>query len=276
MKKRLILLAALLLFVPAVCLTNAARAQEIRVTFFALDKADAILITAPDGERVLIDTGTNKDGKRLAERFGDEGIDALELMIVTHYDKDHVGGADKVLGALDVSRVIMPQYEKQSAQYEDFLKALKKSKGTQVESLPAKAETAITLACGATLLITAAHETDYGADEENDFSLCVRLAYGDTSFLFPGDAESARQLEILSEGDAACDVLKVPHHGKLHDASYVFLRAASPSIAYVPDGENEPASPVLLAMLGELGAEVYRTRDGELTVVSDGERVWTD
>ena len=59
-----------------------------------------------------------------------------------------------------------------------------------------------------------ANEDDYGEDEENDFSLVVRLTHGDVRFLFAGDAENARLAELLDEGDLASDVLKVPHHGR--------------------------------------------------------------
>ena len=272
----MILLAAMLLCICAACALRmpGAWAQELRVEFFAFDKADAILITTPDGQRVLIDAGMNKDGKQLVKRFAQEEIDSLDALIVTHFDKDHVGGADKVLESVRVARVIMPQYEKESGQYGDFVKALKMSAGTQADEMPARTQLSLPLAGGVTLTVTAAHETYYGKDEENDFSLCVRLCYGDTRFLFPGDAEDARQLELMEEGDVACDVLKAPHHGKMHDASYAFLQAASPAIAFVPDGEEEPASPELIALLYKLGTRVYRTADGDLTVLSDGKKVW--
>ena len=89
----------------------AARAQDVTVTFYDMGKADAALITAEDGSRILIDAGTNKGGKKLAERFAEEGIERLDAMIITHFDKDHVGGADKILESVSVARVILPQYE---------------------------------------------------------------------------------------------------------------------------------------------------------------------
>ena len=71
MKKIVLMLIAailVLLFLPY------AAAQELRVDFFDMGKADSMLITAPDGKRILIDTGTNKGGKALVERFEKEGI----------------------------------------------------------------------------------------------------------------------------------------------------------------------------------------------------------
>lgn len=251
----------------------AARAQDVTVTFYDMGKADAALITAEDGSRILIDAGTNKGGKKLAERFAEEGIERLDAMIITHFDKDHVGGADKILESVSVARVILPQYEKESKQYAQFMEALEQSAQTEREILPAGGEWSE--AFGQTQLrVTAAERTDYGADEENDFSLATYLTYGETKFLFPGDAEDARQTELLRAGDIDCDVLKVPYHGRLVDASAAFLAACSPKIAFIPDSDEEAASPMVVAILKELRTDVHSGRDGDLVVVSDGKDVF--
>lgn len=251
----------------------AARAQDVTVTFYDMGKADAALITAEDGSRILIDAGTNKGGKKLAERFTEEGIERLDAMIITHFDKDHVGGADKILESVSVARVILPQYEKESKQYAQFMEALEQSAQTEREILPAGGEWSE--AFGQTQLrVTAAERTDYGADEENDFSLATYLTYGETKFLFPGDAEDARQTELLRAGDIDCDVLKVPYHGRLVDASAAFLAACSPKIAFIPDSDEEAASPMVVAILKELRTDVHSGRDGDLVVVSDGKDVF--
>ena len=246
--------------------------DPVRVTFYGLDKADATLITLPDGRRILIDAGRNKDGKRLAERFEEEGIENLDVLIVTHFDKDHVGGADQILKAVDVSRVIMPSYEEDSGQYKEFLEALEQSVETQVDIMGAEERLELPYS-DVRVSVTSAHKTFYGDNESNDFSLAVRLCYGDTRFLFPGDAEEARQMELLAEGDVACDVLKLPHHGRLHDTSSSFIRAASPAIAFVPEGKDNPADPTVLSLLELVHAQVYSSLDGDLTVVSDGKTV---
>ena len=269
-----LLLAALLLF------PCAARCEQppLRVEFFDVDKADAILITTPAGQHILIDAGANEDGKRLVKRLKAAGVDALDALIITHFDKDHVGGADRILDAIPVSQAIMPQYPKDGKQYEQFLSALSASDGTQAVRLQTGEAMALPLSGDIALSITAAHETDYGPDEENDFSLAIRLRFGQTRFLFPGDAEDARQWELLLEGDVRCDVLKVPHHGRLHDTSLAFLQEASPAIAFISDSEEEPANAAMLGLLSRLGTKVYRAKekDADLVVLSDGERVWVE
>ena len=54
----------------------------------------------------MIDAGTNKSGKALSQRFREEGIGRIDLLIITHFDKDHVGGADKILDAASVGEVL--------------------------------------------------------------------------------------------------------------------------------------------------------------------------
>ena len=268
MKKRFVWLMALLL----ILLTACASAQELRVDFYDMGKADAMLITTPSGRRILIDTGTNKGGKALVDRFEKEDIGAIDYLIITHYDKDHVGGADKVLEDIDVSSVYMPIYDKDSKQFDQFIEALDES-GAASNPMKIGSQTSFETGDGVSIHITAAHQSYYGKDEENDFSLAVRLTYGDTKFFFAGDAEDPRQRELLEEGDVACDVLKVPYHGRLVNASERFLKAASPKIAFIPDSTEDPASPIVIGILEEIGAKVYRAKDGSITVISDGKEV---
>lgn len=266
MKRWIAALLSALLLLAAGC----AQAQELRVDFYDVGKADAMLITAPSGTRVLIDAATDKEGKKLAERFAREGIDRIDTMIITHYDKDHVGGADRILKELTVGRVIMPDYEKESKQHTQFVEALAGIEGIEEVRMGQAQEMMLEIEPGVMLRITSAHETFYGDDEENDFSLAVRLSYGSTRLFFTGDAENARQRELLAEGDVACDVLKVPYHGRLQKSSPDFLTACAPKIAFIHDGEDDPADAQVIAILEGLGAQVYCAKDGGVTVYSDG------
>jgi len=267
MKKALLLLTVMLL---ALCLSHAG-AQELRVDFYDMGKADAMLITAPDDMRILIDTGTNKGGKALVERFEKEGIDHIDVLIITHYDKDHVGGADKIIEDIGVGEVYMPVYEKDSKQYDQFLEALEAG-GVKTHPIGTKESVRVPVD-GVDMTISSAHRTYYGNDEENDFSLCTRMIYGDTRFLFPGDAEAPRQMELMEEGNLACDVLKVPYHGRLVSVSEAFLAETAPKIAFIPDGPDDPANDRVIDILEKLGAKVYCGKDGGITVVSDGKNV---
>lgn len=276
MRKRITCLFMLLV----ITLSSSALADNKKLLsccFFDVDKADAMLIIFPDGACIMIDAGTNKVGKTLAAKLKAEGITKLDALVITHFDKDHVGGADKLLETLSISCVVMPGYKKESKQYTQFLDALATSPRTEKCILKAREETVFSFG-GANLRISAAHEMDYGVDEENDFSLAGRLSYGDIRFFFTGDAEDARQRELLEEGDILCDVLKVPYHGRAVTVSSDFLSACAPKIAWIPDGPEDEADPGLVQYLEEkLGTEVYRSAvDEDLVVISDGITVWVE
>ena len=138
MKMMMVLALTVILAATACC----AQAENLSVTFYDVGKADAMLITTPAGERILIDAATNKQGKKLVERFEKEGIDAIDVMIITHYDKDHVGGADQILENIAVGTVIMPVYDKESKQHTQFEEALAETKGVDVYRMGIGEETA--------------------------------------------------------------------------------------------------------------------------------------
>lgn len=91
---------------------------------------------------------------------------------------------------------------------------------------------------------------------------------------FPATRRTRGRPSFCAPGDIACDVLKVPYHGRIVDASTAFLTACSPKIAFIPDSDDDPADPLVMQILQELGTDVHSGRDGDLTVVSDGKNVF--
>ena len=141
---------------------------------------------------------------------------------------------------------------------------------TSVESLSGNASFELD---GASFSIDVANADSYGENEENDFSLVTSLRFGQVSFLFAGDAENARLAELLNEGGLSHDVLKVPHHGKAEKLSAAFFRAVSPDYAVITSDEKNPEDEVVPALLRQLGAEVFLTREGTVTALTDGESI---
>ncbi len=263
-----LIMAVSLLLGSTVC---QAQEQSLDVYYFNVGKADAILIVCGD-TRVMIDCGTNKAGKELVESMSQMGITRLDLLVITHFDKDHVGGADKIIEAFQVDRVLEPAYDSQSKQTQQYRDALEEA-GIQVEVLYGN----ISFNLGsAHYEIDVANKDWYGVDEENDFSLVTRLEYGSTSFLFAGDAENQRLQELMEEGVKQADVLKVPHHGRFEAQSANFFAAVSPQYAVITSEEEEPEDPIITELLKEIGTHVFLTRQGTVHMHSDGETIITE
>ena len=259
------ILAAVFSLAPVFC---SAQTKAMDTYFFNVGKADAILIICED-TFVMIDCGTNKAGKELAETMTQMGITRLDLLVITHFDKDHVGGADHIIEAVQVDRVMEPAYESQSKQTLQYREALEEA-GIQPETLHENVSFKLG---GALYEIDVANRDWYGENEENDFSLVIRVEYGRTSFLFAGDAENPRLIELLEEGVKEADVLKVPHHGRYEAQSARFFEAVSPEYAVITSDAEEPEEPIIVSLLETGGVKVLLTRYGTVHMHSNGETV---
>jgi competence protein ComEC len=97
----------------------------------------------------------------------------------------------------------------------------------------------------------------------NDNSIVLKLAFGDSTFLFMGDAEHDLETEILAEGvDISSKVMKIGHHGSNSSTGSSFLKAVSPQISVISVGANNHynhPSAVVLKRLADIGSEIYRT-----------------
>lgn len=236
--------------------------KRMQIAFLG-DKAEDAILFFSDDFTVLVDAGLNKTGGEIVEYLRKNGIQKLDLLLISHYDKDHVGGADSVLREMQVNRVISPDYSSDAKQYEQFVKAAAQ-KGILIEYLSSN----YTLNFGDLILEIDAPGGLY--EQENDRSLVVRATYGNCSFLLTGDAENARLSELLNEGVSSCTLLKVPHHGRYEKLSQAFFLASKPQYAVITSDEKEPEDDLVVGMLEQVGAKVLLTRLGFIEGFCDG------
>ena len=239
----------------------------IRITFFDVGKGDAILIET-EGHSVLVDSGYDDTSDVILDYLAEREIRRLDYMILTHFDKDHVGGADRILEAVEVSEVLQPDYESDSKQYLQYQESMK-NKDMQA-NLVIKTER-LNLD-GADFLIYPPQQEEY-EEEDNDFSLVISMTYGSRSFLFAGDCEEERLEELLGQEEFGLshDVLKVPHHGREEKNTVEFLRAVSPRIAVFTCPEDMPVEDDIYEALKKLGTKTYLTGKGTITCLCDGD-----
>ncbi len=242
--------------------------------FIDVGQADSALILCGN-EAVLIDAGDVDSYAAIDAYLKAQNVKQLKYFILTHAHADHIGSADDVLKNYAVENVIMPKYSEEnmptSKVYEDLLYALSDS-GAKV--LAAKAGHTYNLS-GCSFSVYAPNK-DY--KELNDSSVVVRFTYGETNFLFQGDAEKASENDVLAAGfDVRADVLKMGHHGSKTSSTEKYLRAVSPKLAVISCGENNSyklPSDSVLQRLTALGIEYRRTdRNGTIVVMSNGKEI---
>lgn len=248
-------------------LVTFALANELEVLFFNAGKADACLLITPEST-VLIDTGKNKMGKEIVSYLNRQGIDEIDVLFITHFDKDHVGGADKVLEQVTVHQIFEPGYVSGSKQYTQYKEAVEHV-DTTVTTLHQNVSFEMD---GVVYEIDVANQSYYGEEEENDFSLVISVKYGNVSFLFAGDAENPRLSELLAEKIGEHNVLKVPHHGREEKLSAAFFDAVKPQYSVITSDEEDLEDASVVRCLQNYG-EVYLTRYGNILCITDGDDI---
>ncbi len=238
--------------------------------FIDVGQGDAALICTPEGT-VLIDAGTNSSEDDLRAYLDLLGIKELTYAVFTHPHEDHIGGADMVISTYKTANVILPDTTSTSQTFARMLDAIDASAETNgttvIEARPGYTFSLGDVRCE----ILAPIGTSYSG--ANNYSITLRVDYGNTSVLYTGDAETLSESEMLDRyrltGELDCDLLKVGHHGSDTSSSEDFLRAVTPDFAVISVGEgNSYGHPMqeILARLKAVGAEVLRT-DEEGSVV---------
>ena len=254
-----------------------AKAGELSVHFIDVDQADCALIM--DGDKVmLIDTGDypNDDHKTyMLNYLKARGVETIDYLILTHPDADHIGGAPEVINTFDVKNCIMPAATKTTSVFNRTLDALEKNEVNVLVPVPGE----VFALKDATFEILAPLYDDY--DDSNNWSVVLRLDFGERSILFTGDAEDISEAEMVEKykgtNALSADVLKVGHHGSNSSTTADFLSLVSPDYAIISCGVNNEYNhprPAIINRLNGVQAEIYRTdKHGTVVLITDGEKL---
>jgi len=251
--------------------------KGLTITMLDVGQGDAILIESPSGERMLIDGGERKMGQKIIVPFlRKQGINELDLVILTHPHEDHLGGLHAVLENIKVKRILEPGFNYNSQSYRRFLALVKKNR---IKYSIARAGQTIGL--GSDVRGNILHPSYLHQEDEanvNNWSVVMRLCYGKFSIMLTGDNEKEgehRILEIYPEASLASTILKTGHHGSSTSTSPEFLETVSPQVAVISCGKrNKFRHPHknTLKGLNETGIKVFRTdENGAITIRSDGQ-----
>lgn len=264
MRKFIVCLCLMLLFPFAKAETAEVR---VRVTFLNVGKADAILLYIDDCT-YLIDTGTKQSYDRLAEAL--DGVEELEAVFVTHTDKDHIGGLNKLpKSGIKIKALVTSAFCADEEDGEHPCDKACRRLGIGLTRL--KAGDVYELASGCRMEIVSPYVL---RDDENDNSLAMRLVTPQGNVFFAGDMEEEAE-EILQKSGArdmeAC-LLKVAHHGRDDATSRWLLEQIRPSVAVISTDREEDArtaDPEVIQRLRQAGAKVYITEDYEKGITFD-------
>jgi competence protein ComEC len=261
---------------------------NLELNVLDVGQGDSLFLVSPAGHTMLVDAGGSFTDPihRSEVRGPDPGEDAvspylwsrgfqqIDVVALTHAHQDHIGGLTAIfenfkVNALWIGREVDSPLQRQLEKIASLhgTKVIRELRGNHWDFDGAQGE----------FLWPQIIPEEVAPSAKNDDSLVFRVAFGERSFLLPGDAEKTAERSILSESapqTLRADVLKIGHHGSKNSTTPDFLAAVQPRVAVISAGEENPyghPSPQLLERLQEAGVPTLRTDiNGAIHILTDG------
>jgi len=268
--------------------------RGLRLTMFDVGQGDALMVQVGEsnlsggdgrdtGPRALmIDTGGSPFGgsfdigSRLLEpALWARGVSAIDALLLTHGDPDHIGGALPLIDDFN-PRYLWEGVPVPRASSLQLVLARASASGAVVEQRRDGDEFRFG---DARVLVLHPPPPDWERQRvRNDDSVVLEVLYRDVALLLTGDIGADVERAIVPRlVPAKIRVLKVAHHGSRTSTSRELLQAWRPQIALISCGRGNPfghPAADVIARLEAFGARVYRTDlDGEITIDTDGQHV---
>ncbi len=249
---------------------------DLQVYFVDVEGGQATLFLAPDGESLLVDTGSPganaRDATRIAAVCKLAGVTRIDNLLVTHYHSDHVGGLPQVVGMIPVGRIIDHGVNREGADvqggratvavYEAYQKVLAEGHVEHLtvkpgDSLPMRALHVEVVsgdgeviasplpAGGAANPACASSPLKDAEGTENDRSLGMVITFGRLRILDLGDLTWNKERGLMCPVNklGKFDVYVVSHHGLTNSGSPALVDAIAPRVAIMDNGTHKGGAP---------------------------------
>jgi competence protein ComEC len=230
-------------------------------------QGDSLLLITPDGKTMLVDGGGFGGGPRQAPQefdIGEEvvspalwarGIRHLDVVALSHAHSDHMGGLPAILRNFHPAELWVgnnPPVEAYKALMREAADL-----GIRVRTLRSGDTAPLGMAQVSVLAPFPGYHP--GPAPENNDSLVLHVAYGQTSVLLEGDAEAPIEQAMLAEPGLASTLLKVGHHGSVTSTRPEFLARVAPQWAVISCGLRNRFGHPRPEILAELQQAKVRT-----------------
>ena len=272
MRKRVIIAIIIFLTLP---LTSCNKYKDLlSINIIDVGQGDCILISTPENKNILIDGGDENSERVIKSYLKKRKIKKLDIVIATHFDKDHIGSLDYIIDKFNIGKVYTSKDIDKSQAYNNLIKSCR-NKNLNFEILKKGDKIRITKDINIIVL-----NPSYIQENKNLNSIAINLSYINMDFLFTGDCEESNEVDMINSYDLEnVDFLKIAHHGSSSSSSDKFIKETSPDIAVISCGyKNQYGHPhkSTLDTLNKYKVKTFRTDiNGDLVFYSDGYKIFT-
>ena len=274
---------------------------DLQIHYIYSGQADCTAIRLPDDKVMIIDSGEETDGEMVTNYlnsvFFESGENTIDYFIITHTDKDHIGGAKVLLENYDVKTVYRPRVTSKSETAIDGVLNITTNIWDNTVKAMANADSVVTIERDLEIEYTDVNNalnsyvfTFYGPVDDysdpNDYSPIMLLENAGKKYMFTGDASEEVEKDFLAvytnHADFDVDVLKAGHHGSNTSSCEEFLAVVKPEYTIISCGiDNKYGHPhnEVITSLESIQSQILRTdvsdsiliynRGGEIKYVAD-------
>lgn len=253
-------------------IVTSSRAEELEISFLNVGQGDAIFITTPNGNQILIDGGPDSSVLRELGKvmpFYDRSID---VVLATHSDADHIGGLPLVFKRFEIDAYIDNGAGGTTATFDALTESVRLEESNVISAFSGER---VWLDEEVYLDIFYPNEGEI-RNESNENSIVAKLVYRNFSVMLTGDSPIAieKYLSAKYSNNLEANVLKIGHHGSKTSTSLYFLNSVKPELAIISAGKNNkyghPHESVL-SLLKDRSIEIKNTTSsGRIIIKSDG------
>lgn len=251
----------------------------LKVVCLDIGQGDAIYIEAPNKKQVLIDTGPSPATLAKLSKVMPFADRSLDLVILTHRDQDHIGGASLLFETYEIDNILMTD---QSSETSLSLELDRKIERSNLNKIIAHRGQRFILDADRKIYLDILFPNRNISDfESNETSIVSKLSYGQKSFLFVGDSTIYNESLIIwneQEQTINSDILLLGHHGSKTSSSLFWLEKVSPDLAIISAGKNNrfghPAEEILDRLSKSKTPKLITFEEGNITLLSDGQNIF--
>ena len=246
--------------------------NALTITNLQAGKADAAVICFKDVTS-MVDTGLEEDYELIDEWLKSHDRTKIDFMILTHFDRDHIGSAVKILQNYPVAAVYYPDYVSTKEYYAPLMEEL---------AVPREGRKAVAVDEKMSFDIDEVKIELFPADDpeeifetgnkvDNNMSLMSMISFGSKKFLFTGDVEKERLSQLVeSSDDHSADWMTFPHHGAYEKHEKDFISKVAPRYGVISTGYEREPDEKLTEYLDKKKISFLTTLDGNVTTICDG------